>query len=251
MYSPFLTCARLSRFSVQSLPLAIVFVIALSGLGCGRTVVPKTEAETKPKKSIESAAPKGIPMWLGNPSRNFYGTGPWPEKPPEVLWAVKTKLITGQFHKDGWGGSSWPGQPSVMDDRVYFSSADGYLYCLNVRDGTLVWSFKTEDSLKTTPVLAGDRVIASGLDHFVYCVSRTDGSLIWKYKTGFEVDGSAAVVDGRVYFGGEDGYYYCLNLEDGALVYKTERLGSMEGSSCVIGANIYVGTEKGDLYCLK
>jgi len=96
---------------------------------------------------------------------------------------------------------------------VYFGSADGYLYCLNKQDGTLVWSFKTEDSLKANPTIAGDRLIASGLDHFVYCVKISDGSLLWKFKTGFEVDCSSTIVDERVYIGGEDGFFYCLNLE--------------------------------------
>jgi outer membrane protein assembly factor BamB len=77
-------------------------------------------------------------------------------------------------------------------------------------------------------------LIASGLDHYIYCIDARDGTLIWKYKTGFEVDCSAAVIDGRVYFGGEDGFFYSLNLDDGALIYKTERLGSMEGSFSVV-----------------
>ncbi len=71
-------------------------------------------------------------------------------------------------------------------------------------------SFKTGDSLKATPTIAGNRLIASGLDHYIYCIDARDGSLIWKFKTGFEVDCSAAVIDGRVYFGGEDGFFYAL-----------------------------------------
>ena len=94
-----------------------------------------------------------------------------------------------------------------------------------IKDGRLIWSYKADDSLKTTPTIAGNRLIASGLDHYIYCLDVNDGSLIWKYKTGFEVDSSPAVIDGRIYFGGEDGYFYCLKLEDGTLVYKTSRLG--------------------------
>ena len=52
-------------------------------------------------------------MWLGNTSRNFYGTGPWSTGPLEIVWEFETKFITGRLHKDPWGGSSWPGQPSV------------------------------------------------------------------------------------------------------------------------------------------
>ena len=97
----------------------------------------------------------------------------------------------------------------------------------------------------------GDRLIVSGLDHYIYCLDKRDGSLIWKFKTGFEVDCSAAVIDGRVYFGSEDGFFYSLNLDDGTLIYKTERLGSMEGSFSVVDGRAYIGTEQGDLFCLN
>ena len=192
-----------------------------------------------------------VQTWLGNFARNFYGTGPWPDAPLEVIWSFKTKSTSGRLHKDPWGGTSWPGQPSVADGRVYFGSADSYLYCLDTRDGSLIWSYKTLDSLKATPTIAGDRIIASGLDHYIYCLNRADGTLLWKYQTGFEIDGAVTVFDGRIYFGGEDHNFYCLDLQDGALVYKRENLGSMEGSSTVVDGRIYVGTEQGDLYCLN
>jgi outer membrane protein assembly factor BamB len=221
--------------------------------GCGGRVTQEIYA-----KSTESAfrsaetirVPPAVPMWLGNPARSFYGTGPWPTQPLEVVWEFETEMIAGRLHKDKWGGSSWPGQPSVVGDRVYFGSADSYVYCLNARDGSLIWSYKTLDSLKATPTIVGDRLIASGLDHNVYCLNAHDGTLIWVYKTGFEVDSSAAVIDGRVFFGGEDHFFYCLNLEDGSLVYKRE-VGSVEGSFTVSDNRIFVGTEQGDLYCLN
>src|SRR5918993_4524332 len=161
--------------------------LAIGATACAGPVVQKTEAEAIRKE----APPTSVPLWMGSLTRDFYGTGPWPDRPVDVIWEVETKLISGRLHKDGWGGTSWPGQPSVAGDRVYFGSADGNLYCLDKRDGTLIWRFKTEDSLKATPTIAGDKIIASGLDHYVYCLNAADGPLIWKYKTGFEIDCSA------------------------------------------------------------
>src|SRR6185503_9225837 len=102
-----------------------------------------------------------LPNWLGNPQRNFYGSGPWQEGPMEIVWQAETGLISGRLHKDPWGGTSWPGQPSVDGSRVYFPSADGNVYCLNTRDGSVIWKFRAKDSFKATPTLAGDRIIAS------------------------------------------------------------------------------------------
>src|SRR5688572_6681065 len=220
-----------------------LLLLLASFTGCGGKLVTETVAE--PKGSRPAPPPKSVPTWLGNTSRNFYGTGPWSDEPSEILWEFETKLISGRLHKDPWGGTSWPGQPSLGDDRVYFGSADSNLYCLNAKDGTLIWSFKTEDSLKSTPTIAGNHLLASGLDHYLYCLDPKDGTLLWKYKAGFEIDGTVAVIDDRVYFGSEDGFLYCLNLEDGSLVYQTERLGSMEGSVAASGDRLYVGTEQG------
>jgi outer membrane protein assembly factor BamB len=165
---------------------------------CGGKVI--TETAAKPAEPPKP--PSSVPMWLGNASRNFYGTGPWSGKKLEVVWEFETDWIKGRLHKDPWGGSSWPGQPSVDEKHVYFGSADGRLYCLDKKDGRLIWTYKTEDSLKATPTIVGNRLIASGLDHYIYCIDARDGTLIWKYKTGFEVDCSAAVLNNRVYFGG-------------------------------------------------
>jgi outer membrane protein assembly factor BamB len=198
----------------MSFKLSPIILALLLLTSCGGTVVPETEAKPQPPPP---KPPASVPMWLGNASRNFYGTGPWSDEPLQVVWEFETKWITGRLHKDPWGGSSWPGQPSVDERHVYFGSADGHLYCLDAKDGSLVWSFKTDDSLKATPTIVGNRLIASGLDHYIYCLDARDGTLIWKYKTGFEVDCSAAVIDNRVYFGGEDGFFYSLNLYEGCL----------------------------------
>ena len=152
--------------------------------GCGKDVVTGTEAEpvlNQPSKAEITA----LPMWLGSLSRTFYGTGPWSPGSLQVVWEFETKLTRGRFHKDLWGGSSWPGQPSIDGERVYFGSADGHLYCLDRANGGLIWSFKTEDSLKASPTIAGDRLIASGLDHYVYCLNAKTVAN-WKFKTGFE-----------------------------------------------------------------
>ena len=181
-------------------------ILALLLSACGGKVVTPIEAKSQPPPAPK--LPTSVPFWLGNAERNFYGTGPLTDAPLEVVWSFETKGISGRLHKDPWGGSSWPGQPSVDEKHVYFGSADGRLYCLDAKDGTLVWSYKTEDSLKATPTIAGDRLIASGLDHYIYCLDKNTGALIWKYKTGFEVDCSSAVISDRVYFGGEDGYFF-------------------------------------------
>jgi len=163
----------LSVSSPKFLIAAILAVVLCLVTGCAGKIVKETEAKPSPPPK----PPASIPMWLGSPSRNNFGTGPVSDKPLQIVWQFQTQFIKGRLHEDPWGGSSWPGQPSVDDKYVYFGSADGNLYCLDIHDGRVIWSFKAEDSLKATPVIAGDRIIASGLDHYIYCVDRKSGNL--------------------------------------------------------------------------
>ena len=95
----------------------LLLELALFGLvlsvfsGCGGAVVKQTQAETK----IVKAAPPGLPMWLGNPARNFYGNGPWSDKALHVVWDFKTQWSAGRLHKDPWAGSGWPGQAAEIE----------------------------------------------------------------------------------------------------------------------------------------
>src|SRR5829696_7667957 len=219
--------ARASGRAGVLLACLVAVLSALNGCG-GKAQVRTADTDVRPAETVRVRP--AVATWLGNPSRTFYGSGPWAAGALEIRWKFKTKSISGRLHKDPWGGTSWPGQPSVNGDRVYFGSADGNVYCLSTKDGSLVWKFQGLDSMKATPTIVGGRILASGLDHYLYCLSASDGSLIWKYKAGFEIDGSVAAIDGRLYFGCEDGFFYCLDAEDGSLVYKVGRLGSMEGS---------------------
>jgi outer membrane protein assembly factor BamB len=231
-------------------PLLLSICILLGLTGC-RTTPP---APVAPPAPTPAPTPEGTVTFLGRPTRDFYGSGPWKSNGPlKVVWQNKTGGIAGRFHKDPWGGTSWPGQPSVRGDKVYFGSADGNAYCFNRNTGELLWKFQTNDSLKATPVLSGNRVFANGIDDYIYCLDADTGQLIWKYKCDFEIDGSVAVIDGKVYFGSEDYRFYCLDYETGKLIYRTERMGSIEGS-CNFqpeAGRAYCGTEQGGLFAFN
>ena len=122
------------------LKISPIILALLLTTACGAKAITETEAKPAPPPP---KPPASVPAWLGNASRSFYGTGPWSDKPLEVVWEFETNWTTGRLHKDPWGGSSWPGQPSVDERYVSFGSADGNLYCLDARDGTLIWKYKT------------------------------------------------------------------------------------------------------------
>jgi len=95
--------------------------------------------------------------------------------------------------------------PTVCDSKVYFGSDDGYVYCLEGKDGSLVWKYR--------PGPSDEKIIGNGR-----MIS------LWPVRTGVLVD------DGIVYFAAGvfpyEGLYICaLKASDGSVVWKNDTLG--------------------------
>lgn len=73
----------------------LVLGLILATSSCSPAVAKKTEAEPLKARPVK---PSGLPMWLGNVERNFYGSGPWPDRPLKVVWEFETELTSGRFH---------------------------------------------------------------------------------------------------------------------------------------------------------
>ena len=174
---------KIVNTNLQSVLLFATILAVLFLNGCGGKAETKSktaESDVRPAETVRVR--ENVATFLGNPSRSFYGTGPWGTQPLEVLWSVKTGAMAGPNHKIAWGGSAWPGQPSTNGERVYFGSADGNVYAINAKYGNILWKFQGQDSMKATPVIVGDKILANGLDTYVYCLNASDGKLLWKFK---------------------------------------------------------------------
>jgi len=95
--------------------------------------------------------------------------------------------------------------PTVYDGKVYFGSDDGYVYCLEGKDGSLLWKYR--------PGPSNEKIIGNGR-----MIS------LWPVRTGILAD------DGIVYFAAGvfpyEGLYICaLEAVDGSVVWKNDTLG--------------------------
>ena len=112
--------------------------------------------------------------------------------------------------------------PTWHDDKVYFGSDDGYVYCVNAADGSLVWKY--------TPIPEAERRLIGN-----------NGRLIplWPVRTG------VAIEDGKVYFAASlttwNTTYLCaLDAATGAQVYKVNGGTTPMGSIMLQGDLIYL-----------
>ena len=115
------------------------------------------------------------------------------------------------------------------DDKIYFGSADGYLYCLRT-NGTLHWKISLGGVVSSSPAIDihGNIYIGSS-DNYLYSI-KSNGSTNWRSKTGGIISASPTFnTNGdRVYIGSLDNYVYCLNVTNGKTNWMYETSG-LEG----------------------
>ena len=145
--------------------------------------------------------------------------------------------------------------PTVDGDTVYFGTVIG-VAALSAADGSVGWQTRLSTTVETKPVLANGILYVGGDDGFVYALDVSDGTEQWRFDTGGAGLSSpaVAVTDGTVYVGGSDvvdGFVYALDAADGTerWSYETGDLG--EASLAVANGSVYVGSEGHNVYALN
>ncbi|MBB6460033.1 outer membrane protein assembly factor BamB family protein [Flammeovirga kamogawensis] len=73
--------------------------------------------------------------------------------------------------------------PVVDDSNIYIGSNDSCLYVLGKEKGQLKWKFKTEGEVKSRPLLYQNTVIINSTDGAIYAINKQNSELQWVFKT--------------------------------------------------------------------
>ncbi len=105
--------------------------------------------------------------------------------------------------------------PCIFEGRLYIGASDFGVYCLDAITGEFIWKFKANGPIVSSPLVVNNTVVVGSFDNYIYAINALNGSLKWKYETGFEIWASPAYADESIYIGSLDGYFYSLWLENG------------------------------------
>ena len=154
-----------------------------------------------------------------------------------VLWTFKVEI------SEVWKA------PAVVDGKVFVPEVGtiigNYLYCLDARDGRLIWKKEIGSNASAPSVVGGRIYIGGGYDNQVHAFNVENGEQIWSYTLREPALGeSPTVVDGKVFFP-THAELYCLDADTGELIWKNDR---GRGRSVAVAENRIYGGDP--FYCL-
>lgn len=112
--------------------------------------------------------------------------------------------------------------PCVTPDhqRVLCGSHDGFLYCLNAADGSLIWTFQTTGKVYSSPCVfdgsvggrRGILVALASTDGTVWILDGEDGGKLASFTLPGELFSSPVLHEHSLVVGCRNDYVYCLKL---------------------------------------
>ena len=120
----------------------------------------------------------------------------------------------------------------VENDNVYVATVDeDYprncgIYCLNAKDGNIIWKYKTKNSVKNNIIEYSDKLIAQDCDGNVYCLNKNNGKEIWKKKVNLSTNlntSTGICVEKDIIYAGSPACITALKYDNGEVVWENER----------------------------
>ncbi len=145
--------------------------------------------------------------------------------------------------------------PLLMNRRLYVTTYEGKLFCLNKSTGEVVWTFTTStrtepEIIRSSPAGDGTRVVFGCDDGKMVAVSADSGKLLWVQSARRSIVSSPSISSGKVFVGSLDSTFYAFDLDSGNVVWSRPLGSRIFGSQAVLRSHVYVGTSAGIFYCL-
>lgn len=118
----------------------------------------------------------------------------------------------------------------------------------------LLWTYKTGDEIKSSPVIAENKIFVGTMDGYVIALNMA-GKLVWRFKTIASVEAPPIIIKKTLVVGCMAGTVYALDIDTGKLKWKFKTDGQIAGSANWFtdrnGIQLLVPSYDYSLYCLN
>ncbi len=112
-------------------------------------------------------------------------------------------------------------QPLVLDNTIYFGSADGNFYSLDLGSGYMNWTFRSGGPINSVAYVDREKVYFGSSDGIIYALYRRNGEVAWQYQAQGQVNSTIIPYQDMIVASGDADAVYFIST-DGELRYTLD-----------------------------
>ncbi|NJN17380.1 MAG: PQQ-binding-like beta-propeller repeat protein [Oscillochloris sp.] len=140
--------------------------------------------------------------------------------------------------------------PCVAGGMLFVGCYDTNIYALDLARGEFRWKYATDGGISSSPAVWQDLVVVGSEDGAVYGLDMRRGSLRWTFRTGKPVRSSPRVEERVIFVGSDDQHIYAIDGMRGTVIWKYRTWNPIRSSAYIANDVIYIGGDDGHVYCL-
>lgn len=165
-----------------------------------------------------------------------------------------TPTVAWQFPQvgaaNGGAKGQYVGSGTVAEGLFIIGNGDGHVYALRVDDGTLAWSYATQDRVWATPLVVDAVVYVGSLDHHLYALDLRDGHLLWKTRLNGSVATAPVLLNDHLWIGDFGHVISELDPRSGEVLWSYKGESWFWAHFAVQDDVLYAADVKGTVYAL-
>ncbi|HMP41178.1 MAG TPA: serine/threonine-protein kinase [Roseiflexaceae bacterium] len=140
--------------------------------------------------------------------------------------------------------------PCIANGMVYVGCYDTNIYAVGLERGDFRWKYATEGGISSSPAFWQDMVYIGSEDGAVYALDGRRGTLRWSFRTGKPVRSSPRIDERIVFVGSDDQHLYAIDGLRGTLIWKYRTWMPIRSSAAMDSTSVYFGGGDGYVYAV-
>ncbi|MDW8404487.1 PQQ-binding-like beta-propeller repeat protein [Chloroflexus sp.] len=140
--------------------------------------------------------------------------------------------------------------PFVSGGLVFVGCYDTNIYAVDAARGEFRWKYATQGGISSSPAVWQDMVYIGSEDGSLYALDMRRGNPRWTFRTDKPIRSSPRIEDRVIFVGSDDQHVYAIDGLRGTLIWKYRTWNPIRSSACISGSSIFIGGDDGNVYCL-
>jgi len=136
--------------------------------------------------------------------------------------------------------------PGIYADTIFVGNLDHRLYAIDANTGTMLWRYKTDAPVTSSPLIVDGKVFFGSNDGNIYAIDSTTRHVLWRAKTQHWINSSALVDNGSLYIGGNDRHLYAYDVNTGVGKWTFTTVGPVVAIPAIYKNLVFAAGGSGD-----